>query len=86
MLGREHSKLILNKNVRTLNQPVGGRYIASEKQVSSSFNSSFLWQSYCGLAGGDVANPTPASLQIIPHCKYFFFFFVKKKISSILLF
>ena len=61
-------KTALDKRVLNLNQPVGGRYIASEKQVKSSFNSSVLLQSYCGLAGGDVANPTPASLQIIPHC------------------
>ena len=41
---------------------MGGRYIASEKQVSSNFRSSDLLQSNCGLLGGDDANPTPASL------------------------
>ena len=53
---------------REKTSPVGGRYIASEKQVKSSLSSSVLAQSNCGLAGGDVANPTPASLEIKCHC------------------
>lgn len=59
-----HSKYCKHfKGMRGVSKPVGGRYIASEKQVNNSLSSSVLLQSNWGLTGGDEANPTPASLQ-----------------------
>ena len=44
------------------NLPAGDKYIASEKQVRRSFRSSVLLKSCMAICGGELANPTPASL------------------------
>ena len=56
-------KMHCRNHITIIGLRVGGKYIASEKQVRSNLRISVLLQSCWGTLGGDDAKPTPASLE-----------------------